>query len=270
MFLYFCSGAGSLIDEVVWVRLLKLTLGNTVYASSIVVSVFMGGLALGALIMARFADRVRNRLRLYALLEICATISALLLPLALKFADGIYRWFFVKYHPLSSSLYLVQIIVSTVILLVPTLAMGSTLPLLGRYVTSLQYRIGSLVGRSAQYSPYNASVQDNFGDIYMELNQVDKAIEHYNHAIQLKPSDAYLHFKLALVFLWKGLLDQSISQFNQGLQIQPLNSTAHCHLADVLAQKGLTDDAINHYRQAFRTNPNYGRARDRLNELLNK
>jgi spermidine synthase len=147
MFLYFCSGACSLIDEVVWVRLLKLTLGNTVYASSIVVSVFMGGLALGALIMARFADRVRNRLRLYAFLEICATISALLLPLALKFADGIYRWFFVKYHPLSSSLYLVQIIVSTVILLVPTLAMGSTFPLLGRYVTSLQYRIGSLVGR---------------------------------------------------------------------------------------------------------------------------
>ena len=51
MLIYFTSGACSLIDEVVWVRLLKLTLGNTVYASSIVVSMFMGGLALGALIM---------------------------------------------------------------------------------------------------------------------------------------------------------------------------------------------------------------------------
>ena len=54
MLIYFVSGACSLIDQVVWVRLLKLTLGNTVYATSVVVSVFMGGLALGALIMARY------------------------------------------------------------------------------------------------------------------------------------------------------------------------------------------------------------------------
>jgi len=60
MLIYFCSGACSLIDEVVWVRLLKLTLGNTVYASSIVVSMFMAGLALGALIMSRYADRVSS------------------------------------------------------------------------------------------------------------------------------------------------------------------------------------------------------------------
>ncbi len=62
MIIYFFSGVCSLIDEVVWVRLLKLTLGNTVYASSIVVSVFMGGLALGALIMGQFADRIKKRL----------------------------------------------------------------------------------------------------------------------------------------------------------------------------------------------------------------
>ena len=35
--IYFFSGTCSLIDEVIWVRLLKLTLGNTVYASSVVV-----------------------------------------------------------------------------------------------------------------------------------------------------------------------------------------------------------------------------------------
>ena len=44
LLIYFASGACSLMDEVVWVRLLKLTFGHTVYASSVVVSVFMGGL----------------------------------------------------------------------------------------------------------------------------------------------------------------------------------------------------------------------------------
>ncbi|MBW8040041.1 MAG: MFS transporter [Planctomycetes bacterium] len=147
MLIYFCSGACSLIDEVVWVRLLKLTLGNTVYASSIVVSMFMAGLALGALIMSRYADRVRRPLRLYALLEVLVTISALLMPLSLRLADGAYHWFFVKYQPSPAALLFVQMVVSAFLLLVPTMLMGSTLPLLGRYVTTLEQRVGHFVGR---------------------------------------------------------------------------------------------------------------------------
>lgn len=145
--IYFCSGVCTLIDEVVWVRLLKLTLGNTVYASSIVVSVFMGGLALGALLMSRYADRVRRPLRLYAGLEVCATVSALALPLLMRLADGPYRWFYARFEPSPAVLHLVQVIVSAVLLLVPAMVMGSTLPLLGRYVTSIQDRVGRFVGR---------------------------------------------------------------------------------------------------------------------------
>jgi spermidine synthase len=147
MLIYFCSGMCSLIDEVVWVRLLKLTLGNTVYASSIVVSVFMGGLALGALVMGRYADGVRRRLRLYALLEVVATVSALSLPWFLELVGGVYKWFFVKFEPSPTALLFLQVVISTLVLLVPSTVMGSTLPLLGRYVTGLGSRVGRLVGR---------------------------------------------------------------------------------------------------------------------------
>lgn len=145
--IYFVSGACSLIGEVVWVRLLKLTLGNTVYATSIVVSVFMGGLALGALVMGRYSDRVRQRLRLYALLETLVTISALSLPWALKLADTIYIWFYRTCNPTHPELLLVQVIISAAILLVPSMLMGSTLPLLGRFVTALERQAGHLVGK---------------------------------------------------------------------------------------------------------------------------
>lgn len=145
--IYFCSGVCSLIDEVVWVRLLKLTLGNTVYASSIVVSVFMGGLALGALIMGRYADRVKKPLRLYAILELGATLSALALPAVLGLADRLYPWFFVKFQSSPAALMSIQVIFSAGIVLLPSMVMGSTLPLLGRYVTRLEDRVGRLVGR---------------------------------------------------------------------------------------------------------------------------
>ncbi len=145
--IYFFSGVCSLIDEVIWVRLLKLTLGNTVYASSVVVSVFMGGLALGAFIMARWADRIKNRLKLYALLELIITISALSVPWLLRLTDGGYAWLFQKFQLAHWQLLIVQVIFSAVLLLIPTVVMGATLPLLGRFVTSVESRVGQLVGR---------------------------------------------------------------------------------------------------------------------------
>lgn len=147
MLIYFASGACSLMDEVVWARLLKLTLGNTVYANTVVVSVFMGGLALGALIMSRYADRVRRRLRLYAILETLVTISALALPAALRGMDHLYTWFYRTYDPSNAVLLALQVVVSAILLLIPTMLMGSTLPLLGRFVTSLEKDAGHLVGR---------------------------------------------------------------------------------------------------------------------------
>jgi len=144
---YFVSGACSLIDEVVWTRLLKLSLGNTVYASSIVISVFMGGLALGALIMARFCGRIRQPLRLYALIELLITISVLLSPKAIGLLDSFYVWFWQMAHPSSGVLIVCQTALSALVLLIPTVLMGSTLPLLSRVVTAVEDDAGTLVSR---------------------------------------------------------------------------------------------------------------------------
>jgi spermidine synthase len=147
MLIYCTSGACSLIYEVIWVRLLKLTIGNTVYASTTVVSVFMAGLALGAFVMGRFSDRIGNRLKVYALLEILITISAVLSPLALRTADEIYVWFYRLYNPSNLQLLAVQIPISACIVFIPSFLMGSTLPLLGRLVTSIETEAGHLVGK---------------------------------------------------------------------------------------------------------------------------
>lgn len=158
MLIYFVSGACSLIDEVIWVRLLKLTLGNTVYASSIVVSTFMGGLALGAFIMGRYSDRISRRLRLYVLLETLVTISAVSLPFALRVADNLYVWFYRSYGPTKAQLLIVQVLISAAILLVPSLLMGSTLPLLARFVTAFEKEAGHLVGKLYALNTLGAAV----------------------------------------------------------------------------------------------------------------
>ena len=80
---FFLSGATGLVYQVVWLRMLGLVFGHTVYAITTVLTAFMAGLALGSFVFARLAPRLRNLVAAYGWLEIaiglyCATIPVLL------------------------------------------------------------------------------------------------------------------------------------------------------------------------------------------------
>src|SRR3982750_1151186 len=69
LLIFFVSGFCGLIYESVWAHYVKLMLGHAAYAQTLVLVVFIGGLALGSLICARIAERIRNPLLAYALIE---------------------------------------------------------------------------------------------------------------------------------------------------------------------------------------------------------
>src|SRR5204862_2702610 len=88
--IFFLSGATGLVYEVIWVRLTGLVFGNTSHAISVVLGAFMAGLALGSWKLGQKADRIRNPLRFYGLLEIGIGISAALVPVAFRGLDSFY------------------------------------------------------------------------------------------------------------------------------------------------------------------------------------
>jgi len=144
--LFLLSGASGLIYEVVWLRMLTITLGNTVHAASLVLSVFMTGLALGSYVGGRIGDRRQDPLRIYGLLEVAIGISGLGVTLALGQTSagyvGIHRA--LADHPLllGSARY----VFSFVLLVVPTALMGATLPILSRFVVDRQPVVGLGLG----------------------------------------------------------------------------------------------------------------------------
>src|ERR1700674_4033504 len=75
--LFFISGFAGLIYESVWSHYLKLFLGHAAYAQTLVLVVFIGGLALGSWLCSRVAGRIRNPLRLYAMIEGATGLLAL-------------------------------------------------------------------------------------------------------------------------------------------------------------------------------------------------
>src|SRR5882672_9431127 len=66
---FFASGASALIFETLWFRQAGLAFGNSVWASSLVLSSFMAGLAAGGALAARYGDSYEYPIRLYAIAE---------------------------------------------------------------------------------------------------------------------------------------------------------------------------------------------------------
>ncbi|MBW7929876.1 MAG: fused MFS/spermidine synthase [Gammaproteobacteria bacterium] len=78
----FCSGAGSLIYQVVWIRKVTGVTSATATATAIVVGAFMAGLACGAWLAGRNRLLFRRPLLAYALAElVAATIAVISMPL---------------------------------------------------------------------------------------------------------------------------------------------------------------------------------------------
>jgi spermidine synthase len=63
------SGFTGLIYESVWSHYLKLFLGHAAYAQTLVLAIFMGGMALGSWMIARYSSRIRQLLWAYVLVE---------------------------------------------------------------------------------------------------------------------------------------------------------------------------------------------------------
>jgi spermidine synthase len=148
--LFFCSGACGLIYQVLWLRLLALVFGVTVYAASTVLAAFMTGLALGSVLAGRLLTRVRRPLLVFGIAEILIGVSALATPLALDAASALYQRL---YHVSPGSLAVLtgaRLLTGFVVLLVPTMLMGLTLPVLSASALVRGSRFGARV--SALYA----------------------------------------------------------------------------------------------------------------------
>ena len=75
--LFTASGFAGLIYESVWTHYLKLFLGHAAYAQSLVLAVFMGGMAAGAAWCGRRSGRIANPLAAYAIVEAAIGLAAL-------------------------------------------------------------------------------------------------------------------------------------------------------------------------------------------------
>jgi spermidine synthase len=165
--IFFLSGASALIFETLWFHQAGLAFGNSVWASSLVLSGFMGGLALGNALAARYGDRLRNPVRAYALAEVAIALTGVgLVYLLPVLGVALAPWF----HPLMEQPWLLnslRLFMAFLLLLTPSAAMGVTLPLLTKALIAHDSNFGRVLGRLYGWNTLGAVMGAVMGETYL-------------------------------------------------------------------------------------------------------
>src|SRR5437588_361195 len=135
--LFFASGLSAILYQIVWQRALFSLYGINIQSVTIVVSAFMLGLGLGSLAGGAFSQSKRfSPVALFAVAELGTAIYGL---------GSLNIFHFVARSTLAKPLWITGT-VSFVLVLVPTMLMGSTLPLLIEHLVRGSRNVGGSVG----------------------------------------------------------------------------------------------------------------------------
>lgn len=165
--IFFLSGCAALIFENLWFYQAGITFGNSVWASSLVLAGFMGGLALGNALAARLRSGRFRAIRAYALLELAIAVSGFALVVGLPALTGLLASVM---QPLLGSAWIVNPLrlgFAFLLLLVPSTAMGATLPVMVSALFQRDPRFGSVLGRLYGWNTLGAVVGALAGDLVL-------------------------------------------------------------------------------------------------------
>lgn len=149
LIIFTLSGISALIYQICWQRLLFKSFGIDIKSITIVVSVFMLGLGIGAAIGGRLADKFPNKiLLLFSLAEL---------------SIGIFGYFSHLLINQISSLFILSSVtaialVNFFVLLIPTALMGSTLPMLTFFLNLHYHNIGESIGKLYFFNTAGAAI----------------------------------------------------------------------------------------------------------------
>jgi tetratricopeptide (TPR) repeat protein len=114
----------------------------------------------------------------------------------------------------------------------------------------------------------NLDLLTSIGNLYYDAQQYSVAVDYYERALQIKPSDASVRTDMATAYWYMGNADRAIAEFNTALTYAPTNPSTLFNLGLVKWQ-GKHDGAgaIADWKKLLAANPNY-EAKDKVEQML--
>lgn len=134
--LFLLSGAAGLIYEIAWERLLELYFGVTMTSITLIVASYMCGIGIGSLLGGHLAQRLQSPVLVYGLIEAGIGVFGIFSPAIINSIG----------KGTAGAPYTLVFALSFLVLLIPTLLMGMTLPLLTQSFVDRVETSGRIIG----------------------------------------------------------------------------------------------------------------------------
>ncbi|HEX8797521.1 MAG TPA: tetratricopeptide repeat protein, partial [Terriglobales bacterium] len=115
--------------------------------------------------------------------------------------------------------------------------------------------------------PTDAIANNALGGALLAKGDVSGAMSHFNLALASEPDYFDPHYNLGNVFAAQGDFRAAAEQFGEAAKINPNDANAQANLGSALAALGRLNEAKSHYEAALRIDPSNQLARDNLEEL---
>jgi spermidine synthase len=177
LFAFLATGLAALSAEVIWTRVLALVVGTTVYAFSIMLTVFLLGLALGSAVFARVAQRVRRPGLCFAALVSAVGFVVFASTVAFSRLPALYMELYARMPKTWHGGVTIEFLLSGLIMIAPAFLMGGTFPLVARiYATDLK-RVGGRIGTAYAFNTVGSIFGSFIGSfVLLELVGVEKGM----------------------------------------------------------------------------------------------
>jgi spermidine synthase len=153
----FFSGFAGLVYELVWMRFLRLVMGNATVSVAATLAIYMAGLAIGSYLAGRWIDKRNRPVLIYGVLQALLAVCALLVPWLISGARPIFGWIHANV-PAGSAQLALRLIVCTFVLIVPASLIGATFPAVASYFSTKDSRFDPRIGKLYAINSIGAAV----------------------------------------------------------------------------------------------------------------
>jgi len=153
---FFFSGAAGLIYQILWIRILSIVFGNTIYAASMVVAAFLAGLAIGSHVWGKRADGIEKPLKAYIQLEVGIAVTSLAATVLIFLLDDAIVGMMSVESIASGRWQLLRFVMLFCLLIVPTFLMGGTTPIMAKFFVKNFERLGRGIASLYAANTYGA------------------------------------------------------------------------------------------------------------------
>jgi spermidine synthase len=141
------TGFANMLMQIAWTKAIVLSIGNSTYAFSLIVTLFILGIAVGGAAASLVADRARNLpLLLGVLVTATAALMSITIPLLGHFPIVASRAFDAVAEPSYGAFLAINVRWVAAMLLPSTILMGTVFPIVGKIRARAIEKVGSAVG----------------------------------------------------------------------------------------------------------------------------